>query len=155
MDFSPDSRWILTLYLKTWGSGGGSFASMPFGKHIDVMGGGDQAWTGQVWEANSGKRHLELHGSSNALSHAFSPDGHYLAIGLREGTVQLWDVEHRQELFQWHAWSDRTAADSSPRHLAFTADSAALAVADTSSPTLRLLDLPRLRAELAQVGLDW
>jgi WD40 repeat protein len=115
----------------------------------------EQTWTGSVWDAETGKRQLEIDGASTVATYAFSPDSRYLAIGEANGTVRFWSLEHREELFGWRAWGERAKAPLIYSHLEFTPDSSALAVADPSSSTLHLLDLTRVQAQLAEIGLGW
>ena len=115
----------------------------------------DQAWIGDVWDAKTGRRQLPIDGSSTVETFTFSPNGRYLAVGMRNQSIRLWDVEAARELFDWRP---TTGTDSTPftaRHLAFTADSTTLVVPDPALPALHLLDLHRLKEQLADYSLGW
>jgi WD40 repeat protein len=115
----------------------------------------DLKWSGSVWDAETGQRRLGLDGDSTAVTYAFSPEGKCLAIGQADGTVRLWSLERREELFGWQAWDERPLSPFMQPYLNFTADGSALAVADPSSKKLKMLDLTQIRSDLANLGLDW
>ena len=70
-----------------------------------------------------------------------------LAIPFPDGSVQVWDIPAKQELFRWNARPGQPVD-----RLAFTPEGG-LAMSDGSS--LQLLDLPRLRQQLSEIGLGW
>ena len=54
----------------------------------------------RIWDVATGKMTHTLFGHINRVNGlAFSPDGRLLAVGLRDGTVALWDVAARRRLF--------------------------------------------------------
>ena len=58
----------------------------------------------------------------------------------------MWDIPGKQELFRW------TPSGNQWTQLAF-APEGGLAMSDGSS--LQLLDLPRVRQQLTEIGLGW
>ncbi len=115
----------------------------------------DQEWFGDIWNGETGQRHFRIHGPSNIENHAFSPNGRYLAVGMRGGAIRVWDIPAAKELFDWQRPIGSTETQAVPRQLAFTADSTALAIPDHALPTLHLLNLTRLNQQLADVSLAW
>jgi serine/threonine protein kinase/WD40 repeat protein len=175
-EISPDSRWILALHY-----GGDVAKSLPadasetrpagpaaaapfmppspvrftFGASTANIMAPDQEWIGAVWHAETGQRQVEINGPSTVEYYAFSPDGRYLAVSMRNQSIRLWDVDAARELFDWRPTAGFSAAPFSPRHLAFSADSTTLAVPDPALPVLHLLDLQRLNEQLAEWSLGW
>jgi WD40 repeat protein len=108
-----------------------------------------------IWELAADKdrptRRQELRPSRKPVAHAFHPDGRLLALGFADGVVEVWDTEAGEELFHW----------ATPPRLfmrvqqGFSPDGQALLGCDQLSPYLWRLDLPKLRGQLAEVGLDW
>jgi WD40 repeat protein len=177
-EISPDSRWILALHYggdvtKSFPRGtpetrqiGDTLSStaafvppspvrFTFGASTANIIAPDQEWIGDVWNAETGQRHLSITGPSTVEYYVFSPNGRYLAISMRNQTLRLWDVDSKHELFDWRPTAGLNNAPFSPRHLAFTADSTTLAVPDPAVPTLHLLDLDRLNQQLADVSLGF
>jgi len=178
VEISPDSRWILAMHY-----GNGITKSFPRGmpearQAIDAQvsagtfvppnpvrytfGGSvaniitpDQAWTADVWNADTGERQFQISAPSSAEYIAFSPDGRYLAISLRNQTIRFWDVDAKQELFDWRVTTGPNELPFSLRHLAFTPDSTQIAVPDPDQPAFQLLDLDQLRGQLSTVSLAW
>jgi WD40 repeat protein/tRNA A-37 threonylcarbamoyl transferase component Bud32 len=149
---SPDARWILTLHLERRSAG----VMHPWtGQQSSLVYTTDENWTGSVWDAKTGERKLEMRGASTVVKYAFSPNGQYLAIGQGNGTVRVWSMEQREELFGWQAWGERARAPVLQSPLMFTHDSLALAVVNPSSAALRVLDLSQVRTKLGEIGLDW
>jgi serine/threonine protein kinase/WD40 repeat protein len=101
-----------------------------------------------VVEASTGTIHLDIDSPNDILARpAISTDGRLLAIAFRDGSVQVWDIAAKQELFRWTAPPDHAI-----QALAFTPEGG-LAMSDGSS--LQLLDLPRLNRQLVEIDLGW
>lgn len=76
----------------------------------------ENATAAKVWDADSGRLLLELHGhASSTESVAFSPRGHQIVTGDTDGTVTLWDAESGVQLrtFQGHTGEVEALAFSS------------------------------------------
>ena len=143
-DFSPNHRWIFELPLR---NNERSFAP-------DMAGFGvSGSMTVIVWDAVSGKEHFHFDLSSAALGYAFSGDDRYLALALRDGRLQVWDMDKRQPLFDWQVWPRAVQGDFA-RHVHFTPEGL-LGVLDADGTRLHFLDLPRLRQQLVSLSLDW
>jgi WD40 repeat protein len=144
-DFSPNHRWICELPLKI---NAPSFA-------YDIMAnlGVSGSMTVIVGDAVSGKEHFHFDLSSAALGYAFSGDDRYLALALRDGRLQVWDMDKRQPLFDWQVWPRAVQGDFA-RHVHFTPEGL-LGVLDADGTRLHFLDLTRLRQQLASLSLDW
>ena len=100
----------------------------------------------------TGEKHFELTGASNPTTYAISPDGRYLAVAMRNGSIRFWSVDAKAELFEWRPSAQEPMAIS---HITFTADGTALVVPDRNSQLLQMLDLTRLEKSLAPYGLGW
>jgi serine/threonine protein kinase/WD40 repeat protein len=131
---SPDNRWLLTTAASL------KLEKVPIekGEHLSY-----------VWSMPDGRKHLAIGGPTYVSCHAFSPDGRLLAVGFRNGSAKLWDLERGEELFQWTAHTERIT------QMQFTPDGTALASTDGESPNLQLLNLSSLRRQLGVIGLDW
>jgi len=157
-EFSPDSRWLLALRLElaqplnfrsgTPVSHGGRarFSGLEVSAH---------PWTADTWDLRSGTRHFQIEGSSRPVARIFSRDGRYLAVGMANGAVRLWDMRGREELFDWHPFGDQPEESSVPQNFAFTADGATLVVPTFGSQALRMLNLVRANEQLGTAGLNW
>ena len=139
--FSPDGRWLVAL--DVWNG----FAGVGFGR----MGGRSGVTVKAqvvVQSLASEAQKFKIPGSSAPDAYAFSPDSRLLAIGYRDGTVQLWEIERGEELFRYASGAKSVA------HLAFTHDGGAVASTDGTSPEIQLLQLAGLRQRLADMSLD-
>jgi eukaryotic-like serine/threonine-protein kinase len=70
------------------------------------------------------------------------------ASGGEDGAVRLGDAATGQELARWQAHEAKVTA------LTYTPDGDALA-SGSGDGTGKLWDLPRIRKQLAELGLDW
>ena len=177
LEISPDSRWIATFHFggdvaKAFPrgtpesrsavealTGSANLVTAPtmltFGAGFSGFVHPDQPWFGDVWNAETGERHCQIQGPVNIENYAFSPNGRYLAVGLRGGAVRVWDIPAAKELFDWQRPAGSTETQAVPHQIAFTSDSSTLAVPDLNSPTLHLLNLTRLKEQLKETSLDW
>ena len=94
----------------------------------------------RVWEVSTGQqvRLLNMYQSAEAV--AFSPDGTKLAVGLRDGSVEAFEVQ---------SWTNRirfSAHSGDIRFLAFTPDGQRILT--IGSLTLRIWDVEMLMATL-------
>ncbi|HEY3964614.1 MAG TPA: protein kinase [Planctomycetaceae bacterium] len=139
--FSPDGRWLVGL--DVWNG----FAGVGFGRM-----GGRSGLTVKaqvvVQSVASDAQKFKIPGSSAPDAYAFSPDSRLLAIGYRDGSVQLWEIERGEELYHYASGAKSVA------YLAFTHDGGALASSDGTSPQIQLLHVSDLRHRLAEMGLD-
>ena len=109
--FSPDGRWLaagdydrnLRLWEVTTGKPvsivfGGSGTVVAFSPNGKLLAAGDSLGTIRLWEAATGKQVFSIAAKTDSInSIAFSPDGRWLACGIREGT-RLWEVKTGQEV---------------------------------------------------------
>jgi WD40 repeat protein len=165
-EFSPDSRWLLLLHVRSALALGPPFTTLG-GENLGVpiwgAGKSEQRWTADVWEIPTGKRRMQIGGSwsvrfggdSNPITCSFSRDGRYLAIGTTGGAVRLYDMEGGQELFDWFPFGNHPEGSFDPDRLAFTADSTSLVIPDRASPAFHILNLPRVNEQLRTAALNW
>jgi WD40 repeat protein len=74
-----------------------SIAFSPSGDQI-LSGGGDSVVL-KFWDVKSRKRIVSLKGNIDFANVVrLSPDGNYLAIGCRDGSIRIWDAVKRREL---------------------------------------------------------
>jgi WD40 repeat protein len=156
-EFSPDSRWLLTLHMGSAAAAGlGGF--VPVGDEaarVLTSGMADQPWNGDVWDVRSGTRHMQINGLSDPVAYAFSHDGRYLAVGMANGAIRFWDTQGREELFDWFPFADQSQESHAWRNLAFTAEGATLVIPSPVSPSLRMLNLIRVNEQFGTAGLNW
>jgi WD40 repeat protein len=154
---SDDSRWLLAVHSQSEAAAGLNAVMMSFGgeQGAALASIEDNPWLGDIWNLQTGERHLRFSGPSAARSYQFSPDGRYLALVLQNGSVQVWQVERGEELFYWRPASSRSGAEFAPRQVRFTHDSKSLVVADPDRPIVHLLHLDILNDELQSLSLDW
>ena len=139
--FSPNGRWLVTLIAPP-PSAATMFAPLP-GRDVSPT---DTRLNLQSFPTADTK--LEITGPSTPTAYALDPVGQLLAVGYQDGSITLWDIPGNKEIL--HAGFCRQAISQ----LAFTPDGNSLALTDAKSPIQRL-DLTRLRAHLAEIGLDW
>jgi WD40 repeat protein len=156
-EFSPDARWLLTLHLGTLAAAGLG-GSVPVGHdaaRLLTSEMADQPWNGEIWDVPSGTRHMQINGLSDPVAYAFSHDGRYLAVGMANGAIRFWDMQGREELFDWFPFADQSQESHAGRNLAFTAEGATLVLPSPVSPSLRLLNLIRVNEQLGTAALNW
>jgi WD40 repeat protein len=102
-----------------------------------------------VWNLDTHERMWHVRRNVLISSWAISNDSRLLAIGYRNGYVELWDVEKGEELFRWQPRGNQEV-----KSLVFSADGTHLASSDGKAP-IHILNLVELRKELARMGLDW
>jgi WD40 repeat protein len=103
----------------------------------------------RVWDVANRRHHCDIPVSAEPSEGAISRDGGLLAIGYENGSVEVWDVRAKEELFQWRPTGARKI-----RPLAFTPDADFLACGDERG-VVQMLHLGELRRRLADMGLDW
>src|SRR5262249_18053060 len=130
---SPDGRWLYHLNSPPDGRSGLDRSRLRL----------------RVWDVANRRHHWDMRFSGNWSNVAISPDNRLLAVGYENGSVELWDVQERELLFQW-----RPPGAGAIKHLAFTPEAAFLAASRDREP-IHLLHLADLRNQLAQTGLDW
>jgi len=159
---SPDNRFVATgaftgSDVKIWDRGTGEFirklpahhhsARVQFSPdgHWLVTSEHDeyQFWKVGTWELNHSIARKNVPGPI-----AFSPDGRIVAIAPSSNTVMLIDMETKQELATLVP-PDRRNLEG----LRFSPDGTRLAV--SAGNALQVWDLRLLRAQLANIGLDW
>jgi serine/threonine protein kinase/WD40 repeat protein len=152
---SSDNRWIQAIHAP--GPAGGVSASVQqgLGTRRSTITQADEPWTGDIWNAETHKLQAQIHGSSRVLCSTFSPDGRIFAAIMVNGIIRLWSVETGNELFDWLDPTSSTDKSRFAPALAFTADSSTLAVSDSTTSVLYLLDLKILNRSLAEVSLGW
>jgi len=102
-----------------------------------------------VYEVQTGRcaQTMNGHGGSTTTL-ALSPNGDTLASGAGDRSIKLWNIRTGRLLASWEAHNANVTA------LAFSTDGTALA-SGSSDGALKLWNLPRIRAELRALGLDW
>jgi len=103
----------------------------------------------RVWDVANSRHCWDMPFPSWPAQLAISPDGRLIAVGYDNGSVEVWDVQEKELLFQW-----RPLGTGAVKCLAFTPDAAFLAVSGNQAP-VQLLHLGELRKQLAHMGLDW
>jgi WD40 repeat protein len=116
------------------------------GRHL-VMITEDRA--ADVWDVDAGRRAFTLGGPGEFAKSqvALSPDGRWFAGDHTTSAVAVWDVEHRRRLFVLPEEHTPIA------HLTWAPDGSRLAVGMKDGRVI-LWDLPQIRAQLAELGLD-
>jgi serine/threonine protein kinase/WD40 repeat protein len=157
-EFSPNGRWLLAIHMDVITLGGFRVGTPSIGgAPSGFLGSGmaQQPWTGDVFDVESGKRHMEIRGVSNPLTRAFSPDGRYLAVSMESGAIRVWDTEAREELFDWYPFGDHPEEFHAPQYFAFTGADASLVVPIPDNSGFRMLNLARVNEGLRTAALNW
>jgi WD40 repeat protein len=102
----------------------------------------------RVWDVANHRLHWDMRFSDAPAGSTFSPDGRLVVLGYENGSVEVWDVQERELLFQWRGLG------AAVKRLAFTPDAAFLAYSGAQGP-IHLLHLRELRRQLADMGLNW
>jgi WD40 repeat protein len=108
----------------------------------------DVDWT--VHELPSTEPILRI-GNWSMTDHAndLSPDGRFVALGVEQGYVELWDVDARSLLFRWQPHGGKTVT-----HLTIAPNGDVATVAEGESG-LTVLRLDEVRGKLTELGLGW
>jgi WD40 repeat protein len=133
-DLSPDGKWLCNFHIPS----------------NDVLSVDMTQARLRVWDVSNRRLHWDMRFSGSPSAMMFSPDSRLLAVAYAEGFVELYDVQQKEELFQWQPL--RAGAIS---HLAFSSDGAFLACSSEKQGAVQLLRLGELRRRLADMGLDW
>jgi WD40 repeat protein len=123
--------------------GNAAIAYSPDGQTLATLGlGGIQLWASRTIFPSQ---------TDHTSTVAYNPQQHFAAIGLRDGTVQLWDTTRRH-------LTTLTGRSSSLEYLAFSANGRILAAAAYNSRTVRLWDtathhpLPTLTTRAGEIS---
>jgi serine/threonine protein kinase/WD40 repeat protein len=135
---SPDGHWLVAV--------GGQPIS---GELRRELGGGGPGVHVSIWSLPSGERRQTIRNAAVPTSYSFSFDSHFLAIGYRDGTAQLWKVDSGDLLFGWKEQSDAIT------QLAFSRDGSELVSHTSKAGSAKIMKLAHLRQQLASIGLDW
>jgi WD40 repeat protein/tRNA A-37 threonylcarbamoyl transferase component Bud32 len=131
---SPDSKWLMQAFFPVSAEPG---AIAPSEMSIRLW---DVSSRRQCWQTPPGRM-------VNAA--AFSADSRLLAVGYAPSGIEVWDVSHGEPLFRW----DPPGSPAMMNLLAF-APNGMLAACDGTGP-LWMLDVPALRRQLTEMGMDW
>lgn len=159
IDVSSDGRWIATgshahTKVKIWdGHFGKLLRELPVEGTSQVVFSPDGRWLvtsyhgNRLWSTDSWQEVREFGGSGGI---AFSPDSNILAIELGNGIIRLLDPAtgcHLAQLEDPH--QDRSYG------LTFTPDGSQLVAMNNDSNSIHIWNLRAIRAELAEMNLDW
>jgi WD40 repeat protein len=103
----------------------------------------------RFWDVANRRHHADLPVSAEPSAVVTTRDGGLLAIGYENGSAEVWDVRHQEQLFRWQPTGAKRI-----KPMAFTPDADFLACADERG-VVYLLSLAQLRRQLADMGLDW
>jgi len=110
-----------------------------------------------VWSFPEGRKRFAMGPWPNVrapLRFAFSPDSRMLAAARRDGVVELWDVERGTEILRVKPASEVITPTFTPdsRYLAWVGQTS---VNGQQHGQVEYLDIPLLRRQLSEIGLDW
>jgi WD40 repeat protein len=124
----------------------GLIAAAPGSDSTLAMGMGASDGYTSVWQLPTGKRKLQIRSSDAPMSLAFSHDSQNLAVGYRDGSAELWNLDAGELLFRWKEHSGSISM------LSFSRDGSKII---SQSRNLQFLRLAALRRELAALHLNW
>jgi WD40 repeat protein len=131
--FSPDGRWLVANFV--WAAPRSAATGLA------------------IWNLETKDYRLLAVGMGASgellIPYRISPDSRLLAVGNKDGSIQIFDLEKGEQLFKCSMQKHPIFA------LAFSPEGETLTVSDEHSGTLQHLNLSRLRTELAKIGLDW
>jgi WD40 repeat protein len=163
---SPDGRWAATgshhhsgrVAAKVWDTRTGECVQvLPVGSLCDVFWSPDSRWlltSGglefRLWDAETWKEVKNLGTVRVTGLAAFTADSRLLAVSDDEGAIRLFSLPQGDEIGRLY-----TPDSDGASPLLFSADGGRFVVRSASLQHLFLLDLRKIRAELAELGLDW
>jgi eukaryotic-like serine/threonine-protein kinase len=149
--FSADNHWLAATSMNMPGLAAfGLMASgSTSGSQSAANAGAETSWTVTLWSLPAGDKQFTVQCPEIPSGIAFSPNGQLLAIGFKSGVVQLWNCERPEQLFEVNLNAKQI------QNLALTPDGQNLAWLVEIRTAIEFLDLPALRRQLAEVGLDW
>jgi WD40 repeat protein len=130
---SPDGKWLAQDF---WPDQ----PNEEFGQPVEP--------SARLWDVAAGRQSWQLPPGRLPGPSAFSPDSRLFAVGYSPSGIEVWDVARGVALFRWDPPGMREAVT-----LAFAPDGT-LAAIDLQGP-LWTLDIPALRRQLDDMGLDW
>jgi len=159
---SPDGRWVATgshgasTEVKVWDArtgkpekelpveSGATVGFSPDGKWLVTGDRGCRLWAVDTWRAGP---HVD---GVARTAFAFSPDGKLLAMEGGFGVVRLVDPDTGREFARLEGPDQGLA-----RSINFSPDGTRLVAGSNDSRSVHVWDLRRIRADLAEMGLDW
>jgi hypothetical protein len=133
--FSSDRKWLLTCYTNV---------------HLPPEGNAGTRRPDDgvaLFSIPSKEKYLDIAHVEIDTRPSLSADGRFLAVAYRDGSIQVYSLGAKKELFRW-----RSPAGQPLTQLLFT-PRGDLIVNDGQA--LRQLDLGSLREQLAEIGLGW
>ena len=159
IDVSPDGRWVATgshsqTKVRIWDAATGTLAhELPTQGLAYVVFSTDGRWlvTGadgnRLWSVDSWKEARSIGGRGGV---AFSPDAKVLAVENGNGAIRLINPETGRD----YALLEDPHQDRAG-HARFSADGSQLTVTGKEGQAIHLWNLREIRAQLAEMGLDW
>ena len=174
--FSPDNQHLITISsgeIKVWSVISGKERNTISGHKAAFSPEGDLLATVnkdrgiELWETDTWKRKEILNDSRNdggsdsdsdsdsqAASIAFSPDNKTLAIGISDGTVELWNVRRKQKSNAFKVSKSSDRFESSVEVLSFSPNGKTLS-ATSSDGTIKLWDVAKGQEKAALKGTEY
>jgi serine/threonine protein kinase/WD40 repeat protein len=162
---SPDGRWVATATHHLSQGVGAKVWEAETGRHVADLPVPGQCWVNfspdgkwlvtnaggfRIWEVGSWREGPALGGPAYYGVPAFSSDGKLLALGGDPGVVRLVVPETGKEIARLTA-PEQTRLQPQ----CFTPDGGQLITIGADSQALHIFDLRAIRAQLAELGLDW